>query len=127
MRTFKIPFSYMVNGEIEIDALNLTHAINKVKDMAQNKSVTGHIPVLDKATNLVPDLDTLEVNEDEAADNNPATLYFVTVTRTEVATVEVEAHSDADAERLALSMVESGECENEFEEETVEVADIEEQ
>ena len=126
MRTFKIPFSYMVNGEIEIDALNLTHAINKVKDMAQNKSVTGHIPVLDKATNLVPDLDTLEVNEDEAADNNPATRYFVTVTRTEVATVEVEAHSDADAERLALSMVESGECQ-EFEEDAVEVTDIEEQ
>ena len=126
MRTFKIPFSYMVNGEIEIDALNLTHAINKVKDMAQNKSVTGHIPVLDKATKLVPDLDTLEVNEDEAADNNPATRYFVTVTRTEVATVEVEAHSDADAERLALSMVESGECQ-EFEEDAVEVTDIEEQ
>jgi hypothetical protein len=126
MRTFKIPFSYMVNGEIEIDALNLTHAISKVKDMAQNKSVTGHIPVLDKATKLVPDLDTLEVNEDEAADNNPATRYFVTVTRTEVATVEVEAHSDADAERLALAMVESGECQ-EFEEDAVEVTDIEEQ
>lgn len=127
MRTFKIPFSYMVYGEIEIDGANLTHAINRFKDMTQNKSVTGHIPVLDKATKLNPDLDTLEVIEEEAADLNPATRYFVHVTRTEVATVEVEAHSDSDAERLALSMVESGECENEFEEETVEVTDIEEQ
>lgn len=127
MRTFKIPFSYMVYGEIEIDGANLTHAINRFNDMAQNKSVTtGHIPVLDKATKLNPDLATLEVNEEEAADINPATRYVVNVTRTEVATVEVEAHSDADAERLALSMVESGQCENEFEEETVEVSDIEE-
>jgi hypothetical protein len=126
MRTFKIPFSYTVNGEIEIDGANLTHAINRFKDMAKNKSVAGHIPVLDKATKLNPDLDTFEINEDEAADLNPPTRYLVTVTRTEIATVEVEAHSDSDAERLALSMVESGECENDFEEESLEVSDIEE-
>ena len=126
MRTFKIPFSYMVYGEIEVDANNLTHAINKLTLLAQNKGDSGHVPVLDKATKLTPDLDTFEINEDEAADLNPATRYFVHVTRTEVALVEVEARGEADAERLALEKVESGDCERDFEEESLEVTDIEE-
>lgn len=126
MRTFKIPFSYMVYGEVEIEATNLDSAIKMFETMALNKTVTGHVPVLDKATKLSPDLDTLEVNKDEAADINPPTKYRVYITRTQTVEVEVEAGDEYEAEEIATQMVSEGEVEDDFQEGDVEVTDVEE-
>jgi hypothetical protein len=126
MRTFKIPFSYMVYGEVEIEATNLDSAIQMFETMALNKTVTGHVPVLDKATKLTPDLDTLEVNKDEAADINPPTKYRVYITRTQTVEVEVEAGDEDEAEEIATQMVSEGEVEDDFQEGDIEVTDVEE-
>jgi hypothetical protein len=126
MRTFKLPFSYTVFGEIEIEASNLNDAIAKFDKMAEQKTPTGHIPVLDKATKLEPDLDTLDVNKDEAADINPPTKYKVTIQKTMTVEVEVEASDEEEAEDIARTKVEDGECEDDYTDEEIEVADIEE-
>lgn len=126
MRTFKLPFSYTVNGEIEIEATSLSNAIAKFDSMTDHKSPTGHIPILDKATKLEPDLDTLEVDEDEAADINPPIKYKVHITRTQTVEVEVEAHDEDEAEELANQKVYQGDAEDDFEEESIEVTEVEE-
>lgn len=127
MRTFKIPFSYTINGEIEIEANNLGSAISKFNVLAQQSvSPTGHVPVLDKATKLVPDLETIEVDEDTAEDMNPPIKWNVHITRTQTVVVEVEAHDADEAEELANQQVYQGDEEDNFEEESIEVTDVEE-
>jgi hypothetical protein len=116
----------MVDGEIEIEASSLEKAIVKFNQMAEHKSPTGHVPILDKATKLEPELETLEVNKDEAADINPPVKYKVYITRTETLEVEVEAGDENEAQDIASSMVSSGECEHDFEFEDIEITDVEE-
>lgn len=127
MRTFKIPFSYTINGEIEIEANNLGSAISKFNVLAQQAvNPTGHNPILDKATKLVPDIETFEVDEDEAEDINPPIKWNVHVTRTQTAVIEVEAHDADEAEELANQQIYQGEEEDNFEDESIEVTDVEE-
>jgi hypothetical protein len=125
MRTFKIPFSYTVNGEIEIEGVNLGNAINRFNRMANTNSNTGdHVPVLDKATKLTPDLETIEVDEELAAEINPAIKWIVSVTRTQTVDVEVEAHDEDEAERLAHEKVDEGDFNEHFMDEDVEITNI---
>ena len=126
MRTFKLPFTYTVNGEIEIEANSLASAISKFNVLSLQSSPTGHIPVLDRATKLVPDFETLEVDEEEAADINPPTKYKVTITRTQTVEVEVESHDENEAEELAIQKVNEGDCENDFVEDDLQVDEVEE-
>jgi hypothetical protein len=126
MRTFKLPFSYTVNGEIEIEASSLGSAISKFNVLAQQSSPTGHFPVLDRATKLVPDAETLEVDEDEAEDINPPIKYKVTITRTQTVEVEVEAHNEDEAEELASQKVNEGDCEDDFFDEDIQIDEVEE-
>lgn len=125
MRTFKIPFSYMVYGEVEIEATNLDSAIQMFETMALERLSRGKF-LTDKATKLTPDLDTLEVNKDEAADINPPTKYRVYITRTQTVEVEVEAGDEDEAEEIATQMVSEGEVEDDFQEGDIEVTDVEE-
>lgn len=126
MRKFKLPFTYTVNGEIEIEATSLERAISKFNEMSQFQNPVGHFPILDKATKLVPDINTLEVDEDEAEDINPPIKYKVTITRTQTVEVEVEAHNEEQAEELASEKVHDGECEDYFMDENIEVSEVEE-
>jgi hypothetical protein len=126
MRTFKLPFSYTVNGEIEIEASSLASAITKFNALAQQSNPSGHIPVLDRAIKLVPDTQTLEVDEDEAQDINPPIKYKVTITRTQTVEVEVEAHNEDEAEELASQKVNEGDCENDFFDEDIQIDEVEE-
>lgn len=126
MRKFKLPFTYMVNGEIEIEANSIESAINKFHALSLQATPTGHIPILDKATKLVPDLGTVEVDEDEARDINPAIKYKVHITRTQTVEVEVEAHDENEAEELATQKVNEGDCEDYFMDENIEVSEVEE-
>jgi hypothetical protein len=127
MRTFKLPFSYTVNGEIEIEANSLGSAISKFNVLAQQSSPTGHFPVLDRATKLVPDTETLEVDEDEAQDINPPIKYKVIVTRSQTLEVEVEAHDEEEAEANAFQKVNDGEyCEGDFVDDEWQIDEVEE-
>lgn len=126
MRSFKLPFTYTVNGEIEIQANCIESAINKFHALSLQASPTGHIPVLDKASKLVADLETFKVDEDEARDINPPIKYKVHITRTQTVEVEVEAHDEDEAEELATQKVHDGEVEEYFMDENLEVSEVEE-
>jgi hypothetical protein len=127
MRKFKLPFTYTVNGEIEIEANNLASAISKFNVLAEQSSPTGHFPVLDRATKLVPDTETLEVDEDEAQDINPPIKYKVVLTRTQSLEVEVEAHDEYEAEENAFQKVNEGDyCESSFFDDEWQLDEIEE-
>jgi hypothetical protein len=127
MRTFKLPFTYTVNGEIEIEANSLGSAISKFNVLANQSSPTGHFPVLDRATKLVPDTETLEVDEDEAQDINPPIKYKVIVTRSQSLEVEVEAHDEEEAEANAFQKVNDGEyCEGDFVDDEWQLDEVEE-
>jgi hypothetical protein len=126
MRKFILPFSYTVNGEIEIEAVSLQRAINEFNKLAEYHSTTGHFPILDRATKLVPNAETLEVDEDVAADINPPTKYTVHIVRTQTVDVQVEAHDENEAEEIASRMVHVGEMEDYFRDETIEVEEVEE-
>jgi hypothetical protein len=126
MRTFKLPFTYTVNGEIEIEASNLDNAIAKFYVLATHTSTSGTYPVLDRATKLVPDSNSIEVDEDEARDINPPIKYRVTITRTQSVDVEVEAHDEDDAEELAREKVHDGDMEDYFQDEVIEVENVDE-
>lgn len=126
MRKFTLPFTYTVNGEIEIEASNLSTAIFKFNQMAEYQNPNGHFPILDKATKLVPDANTLEVDEDEAEDINTPIKWNVQITRTQTVTVEVEAHSEEEAEDLAREKVNDGDMEDYFSDEGIEIDEVEE-
>ena len=126
MRKFKLPFSYTVNGEIEIEASNLQNAIYKFNQLAVYNDPSGHFPILDKAIKLVPDANTLEVDEDEAEDMNPPIRWNVQITRTQTVTVEVEAHNEDEAEDLARQKVIDGDMEDYFSDEGIEIDEVEE-
>jgi len=126
MRKFTLPFSYTVNGEIEIEASNLSTAIYKFNQMALHQNPSGDFPILDKATKLDPDADTMEVDEDEAEDINTPIKWNVQITRTQTVTVEVEAHSEDEAEELAKHKVHDGDMEDYFSDEGIEVGEVEE-
>lgn len=126
MRKFTLPFTYTVNGEIEIEASNLANAIYKFNQMAEYQNPAGHFPILDKATKLVPDANTLEVDEDEAEDINTPIKWNVQITRTQTVTVEVEAHSEEEAEDLAREKVNDGDMEDYFSDEGIEIDEVEE-
>jgi hypothetical protein len=127
MRTFKLPFTYTVNGEIEIEANSLGSAISKFTVLAEQSSPTGHFPVLDRATKLVPDTETLEVDEDEAENINPPTKYKVVLSRTQSLEVEVEAHDENEAEENAFQKVNDGDyCEGAFYDDEWQLDEVEE-
>ena len=94
--------------------------------MAEYQNPAGHFPILDKATKLVPDANTLEVDEDEAEDINTPIKWNVQITRTQTVTVEVEAHSEEEAEDLAREKVNDGDMEDYFSDEGIEIDEVEE-
>ena len=127
MRSFKLPFSYTVNGEIEIQASSLELAIERFNEMKKFQNPVGHFPILDKATKLEPDAETLEVDEIKAEKINPLTRFKVEVTRTQTAHVWVEAFSQEDAEEQAQDKIENGDFEEDiFQDEDIEITEVEE-
>jgi hypothetical protein len=125
MRKFTIPFSYTVNGEIEIEGNSLSNAISNFNRLAEATANVGyHAPILDNATTLTPLLKTIEVDEDKAEEINPPIKWLVHITRTQTVVVEVEAHDDGEAEELATRRVDQGDEEDNFEEGEVEVTEV---
>jgi len=126
---YTIPFSFKTNCTIEIDASNLDDAIAKVAQLAEIKDgysrlLHGMSPVINNKI----DLDSVEIDEDEAEELNPRKLYEVTLRRTQTMTTYVQAHSEEEACDLATSAYEDGEYDDSgFEEEDLEATDATQQ
>jgi non-ribosomal peptide synthetase component E (peptide arylation enzyme) len=122
---YTIPFSFKTNCTIEVDASSLDAAIAKVTQMAEIKDgysrlLHGMSPVINNKI----DLDSVEIDEDEAEELNPKQTYEVTIRRTQTMTVYVEAHTEDEACDTANGQYDDGEYdESEFEDEEVEAID----
>jgi hypothetical protein len=122
---YTIPFSFKTNCTIEVDASSLDAAIAKVTQLAEIKDgysrlLHGMSPVINNKI----DLDSVEIDEDEAEELNPKQTYEVTIRRTQTMTVYVEAHTEEDACDTANGKYDDGEYdESEFEDEEVEAHD----
>jgi hypothetical protein len=111
---YKIPFSYTVNATIEVDASDLASAIDKIEHLAgvepdgSCRLIHGFAPI----TKSVIDFGSIEVNKEYAEDLNPKKTYSVKLVRTQTVDVEVEAHSQEEAEQVAIEGAEDGSLED---------------
>ena len=107
---YKIPFSYTVNATIEVDASDLASAIDKIEHLAgvepdgSCRLIHGFSPI----TKSVIDFGSIEVDKEYAEDLNPKKSYTVKLVRTQTVEVEVEAHSEEEAEQVAIEGAEDG-------------------
>ena len=106
---YQIPFNYTVNASIYIEAESLTDALYKVQSLAQTNNGTcplihGYSPV----TKAEPDCASIKIDEELAEDLNPKRSYTVKLIRTQTVEIEVEAHSEQQAESLAITEAENG-------------------
>jgi hypothetical protein len=114
MKTYTIPFSYTVNATIEVQASGLDHAINKVMTLAEVQEdgscrlIHGFSPVIKSDI----DVKSIEIDEDKAEELNPKKTYTVRLVRTQTVEVEVEAHTEEEAERVAIEGAEDGSLED---------------
>lgn len=123
---YTIPFSFKTNCTIEVDASNLDDAIAKVTQMAEvdHKGYCRLIHSLSPIINNKVDLDSVEIDEDEAEELNPKQTYEVTLRRTQTMTVYVEAHSEDEACDVANGQYDDGDFDDSgFEDEEVEAHD----
>jgi non-ribosomal peptide synthetase component E (peptide arylation enzyme) len=122
---YTIPFSFKTNCTIEVDASSLDAAIAKVTQMAEIKDgysrlLHGMSPVINNKI----DLDSVEIDEDQAEELNPKQTYEVTLRRTQTMTVYVEAHSEDEACDVANGQYDDGDFDDSgFEDEEVEAHD----
>jgi hypothetical protein len=123
---YTIPFSFKTNCTIEVDASSLDAAIAKVTQLAEIKDgysrlLHGMSPVINNKI----DLDSVEIDEDQAEELNPKQTYEVTIRRTQTMTVYVEAHSEDEACDDASEQYDAGEFdESGFEDEDFDVSDV---
>jgi len=107
---YKIPFSYTVNATIEVEASDLASAIDKIEHLAgvekdgSCRLIHGFSPI----TKSVIDFGSIEVDKEYAEDLNPKKSYTVKLVRTQTVEVEVEAHSEEEAEQVAIEGAEDG-------------------
>ena len=114
MKTYTIPFSYTVNATIEVQASGLDHAINKVMTLAEVQEdgscrlIHGFSPVIKSDI----DVKSIEIDQEKAEELNPKKTYTVRLVRTQTVEVEVEAHTEEEAERVAIEGAEDGSLED---------------
>jgi hypothetical protein len=122
---YTIPFSFKTNCTIEVDASSLDAAIAKVTQMAEIKDgysrlLHGMSPVINNKI----DLDSVEIDEEQAEELNPKQTYEVTLRRTQTMTVYVEAHSEDEACDVANGQYDDGDFDDSgFEDEEMEAHD----
>ena len=123
---YTIPFTYTVNCTIEVDASDLNEAIFKVDQMSKvdgngySKLLHGMTPVINNKV----DVNSVEIDEDEAEELNPKRTYEVTLRRTQTMTVYVEAHSEDEACDTANGQYDDGDFDDSsFEDEDMEATD----
>jgi len=135
---YTLPVSFQVNLEVEFGGKSISDAFaNFQRDLIrQNEEARRAIfdaivqkdgTLLDLMRNLVKNIpaDTIELDEEAAAELNPKNVYSVEVTRTISVTVEVEAHDESEAEDLVSEGLDNGDFQEEFEDEMCRVTDDE--
>ena len=135
---YTLPVSFQVNLEVEFSGKSISDAFaNFQRDLIrQNEEARRAIfdaivqkdgTLLDLMRNLVKNIpaDTIELDEEAAAELNPKNVYSVEVTRTISVTVEVEAHDESEAEDLVSEGLDNGDFQEEFEDEMCRVTDDE--
>lgn len=135
---YTLPVSFQVNLEVEFSGKSISDAFaNFQRDLIrQNEEARRAIfdaiiqkdgTLLDLMRNLVKNIpaDTIELDEEAAAELNPKNVYSVEVTRTISVTVEVEAHDESEAEDLVSEGLDNGDFQEEFDDEMCRVTDDE--
>jgi hypothetical protein len=135
---YTLPVSFQVNLEVEVEGKSINDAFaNFQRDaMLQREEARRVIfdaiiqkdgTLLDLMKNLMKNIpaDTIELDEEAAAELNPKNVYSVEVTRTISISVEVEAHSVEEAEDIASESLDNGDYANDFEDSMCAVTDDE--
>lgn len=135
---YTLPVSFQVNLEVEVEGKSITDAFaNFQRDLIrQNEEARRAVfdaivqkdgTLLDLMKNLVKNIpaDTIELDEEAAAELNPKNVYSVEVTRTISVTVEVEAFDEAEAEEIVSENLDNGDYQEEFDDEMCRVTDDE--
>jgi hypothetical protein len=135
---YTLPVSFQVNLEVEVEGKSISDAFaNFQRDLIrQNEEARRAIfdaivqkdgTLLDLMRNLVKNIpaDTIDLDEEAAAELNPKNVYSVEVTRTISVTVEVEAHDEDEAEDLVSEGLDNGDYQAEFDDNMCAVTDDE--
>jgi hypothetical protein len=123
---YTLPVSFQVNLEVEFSGKSISDAFaNFQRDLIrQNEEARRAIfdaiiqkdgTLLDLMKNLMKNIpaDTIELDEEAAAELNPKNVYSVEVTRTISVTVEVEAFDESEAEDLVSEGLNNGDFQEE--------------
>ena len=135
---YALPVSFNVVLEVEIDGTSIQDAYSNFQRDIGRRNAAASQAILDSLlkkddtiSDLMPSLlhsiplDTLELDEEEAESLNPKNVYSVEITRTISITVEVQAHSEEDANEIAFECLDNGDYEEEFEDSMCAVTDNE--
>lgn len=110
MKLYEIPFTYTVNASIKIEASDLCSAITKALNLAEVNDdgscrlIHGYSPIIKSEI----EVGSIRIDRDEAEERNPKKSYTVKLIRTQTVEVEVEAHSEEEAEQVAIEGAEDG-------------------
>jgi hypothetical protein len=135
---YTLPISFQVNLEVEFSGKSINDAFaNFQRDALHQREearraifdaiVQKDGTLLDLMKNLMKNIpaDTIELDEEAAAELNPKNVYTVEITRTISVSVEVVAFSEDEAERLADERLNDGDYEDEFDDTMTAVVDDE--
>lgn len=135
---YTLPVSFTVDLEVEVEGKSINDAFEKfqLNIMRQTESARLAIynsilgkdgNVLDFMRNLMKNIpaDSIELDEEAAAAMNPKNVYSVEITRTISISVEIEAHSEEEAEDIASESLDNGDYANDFEDNMCAVIDDE--
>jgi hypothetical protein len=135
---YTLPVSFTVDLEVEVEGKSINDAFaNFQRDtIRQTESARRTIfdaivqkdgTLLDMMRNLMKNIpaDSIELDEEAAAELNPKNVYSVEVTRTISISVEVEAHSEEEAEDIASENLDNGDYSQDFEDSMCAVVDDE--
>jgi len=135
---YTLPVSFQVNLEVEVEGKSINDAFaNFQRDVIRQTEEARRVifdaiiqkdgTLLDLMRNLMKNIpaDTIELDKEAAAELNPKNVYSVEVTRTISISVEVEAHSEEEAEDLASERLDNMEYEEDFEDGMCAVTDDE--
>jgi hypothetical protein len=135
---YTLPVSFQVNLEVEAEGKSIDDAFaNFQRDTIRQTESARRIifdaivqkdgTLLDMMRNLMKNIpaDSIELDEEAAAAMNPKNVYSVEITRTINISIEVEAHSEEEAEDIASENLDNGDYANDFEDNMCAVVDDE--
>lgn len=80
----------------------------EVQEDGSCRLIHGFSPIIESDI----DVKSIEIDQEKAEELNPKKTYTVTLIRTQTVDVEVEAHTEEEAERVAIEGAEDGSLED---------------